>query len=322
MKSRGIALVTGATGFVGSRLVPALVADGWTVRSGARDPSRVKGHRDALPVRVDMDVPSTLGPALEHCDVAFYLIHSLKGARRGYERREVVQATAFARAAEAAHVGRLVYLGGLAPSHGHPSRHLAGRIAVGERLREGPVPCLELRASMIIGSASSSFRMLRDLSARLPAMILPRWLDHRTEPVAIDDVIAALVAGARMPLPASAVFDIDGPEVMTCREIVMRMAALLGTKPRAIGVPVLTPRLSSWWIRFVSGVDVPLARELVDGLASDLVATHGRFREQAGLPPPIPFDEAVRRALAEQRSEPRGSAIAAWEKLVRLIAPR
>lgn len=318
MANRGIALVTGATGFVGSRLVPALAADGWQVRVATRDVSRAREHQPELDwVALDVAEPSTLAPALAGCDVAFYLVHSLQDALPGYEQREAEHAEHFRAAAASQRLARIVYLGGLAPDS-EPSRHLLGRIAVGETLRKGPVSCLELRASMIIGEDSASFRMLRDLAARLPAMILPRWLESRTEPIAIDDVIRALVAGATVELPGSAVYDLEGAEVMTCREILMRVASQLEVQPRTLRVPVLTPRLSSWWLRFVTGVNVPLARELVDGLKHDLVARRRGYRELAGLPAPVPFDEAIRRATCDARS--RGFA-ASWEALVRRVAP-
>jgi uncharacterized protein YbjT (DUF2867 family) len=318
MTDRGTALVTGATGFVGSRLVPALAADGWRVRLATRDVARARAQQPELDwVTLDVAEPDTIAPALAGCDVAFYLVHSLTNAEPGYEQREAEHAEHFRAAAAAQGLGRIVYLGGLAPD-GEPSRHLLGRIAVGETLRKGPVPCLELRASMIIGEDSASFRMLRDLAARLPAMILPRWLESRTEPIAIDDVIRALVAGARVELAASAVYDLEGAEIMTCREILMRVAGQLEVEPRTFSVPVLSPRLSSWWLRFVTGVNVPLARELVDGLKHDLVARRRGYRQLAGLPAPVPFDEAIRDATHGSRA--RGLA-ARWEALVRRVAP-
>jgi uncharacterized protein YbjT (DUF2867 family) len=318
MANRGTALVTGATGFVGSLLAPALAAEGWRVRMATRDVAHARERQPELDwVALDVAEPATIAPALEGCDVAFYLVHSLQNAEPGYEQREAAHAEHFRAGAAAQGLRRIIYLGGLAPD-GEPSRHLLGRIAVGETLRKGPVPCLELRASMIIGEDSASFRMLRDLAARLPAMILPRWLESRTEPIAIDDVIRALVAGARIELNGSAVYDLEGAEIMTCREILMRVANQLHVEPRTFRVPVLTPRLSSWWLRFVTGVNFPLARELVDGLKHDLVARRRGYRELAGLPAPVPFDEAIRRATHGARS--RGFA-ASWEALVRRIAP-
>jgi uncharacterized protein YbjT (DUF2867 family) len=318
MTNRGKALVTGAAGFVGSQLVPALAAEGWQVRAATRDVARARERQPGLDwIRLDVADETTLAPALAGCDVAFYLVHGLENAAPGYEQREAAHAERFRAAAEVAGLKRLIYLGGLAPD-GEPSRHLIGRLAVGETLRRGPVPCLELRASMIVGDGSASFRMLRDLAARLPAMILPRWLESRTEPIAIDDVIQALVAGARVSLDDSVVYDLEGCEVLTCREILMRVAAQLGVQPRTFRVPVLTPRLSSWWLRFVSGVNVPLARELVDGLEHDLVARRRGYRQLAELPEPVPFDEAIRRAL---RGSPTVGHAATWEAFVRRLAP-
>ena len=152
---------------------------------------------------------------------------------------------------------------------------------------------------MIIGHGSTSWQIVRDLAARLPAMLLPRWLATKTQPIAIDDVVVALVSALALPLDAAGVYDIPGPDTLTAKEILLRVAALRGTRPVTIGVPVLTPRLSSYWLKFVTGADYRVARELVEGLSSDLVASGRDFWERLPDHRLVPFDEAARRALAE-----------------------
>jgi uncharacterized protein YbjT (DUF2867 family) len=218
----------------------------------------------------------------------------------GWAEREVRVATTFARAAAQAGLSRLVYLGGVAPA-GPPSEHLRARLGTGEALRAGAVPCLELRAGMIVGTGSASWTIVRDLAARLPAMVLPAWLMHRSEPVALDDVVAALVAATRLPLPRSAVWDLPGPEALSGNEILRRVAAVMGRRPLLLRIPFVSPGLSSHWIRLVTRADHRLAAELVQGLTSDLLATHPGFWTAAGLPAPVALEEAARRALADER---------------------
>ena len=215
----------------------------------------------------------------------------------GWAEREVRAAETFARAAGHARLERLVYLGGVAPS-GVPSEHLRSRLQTGEALRAGTVPCLELRAGMIVGKGSASWTIVRDLAARLPAMVLPAWLMHRSEPVALDDVAAALVAAARLPVPRSQVWDLPGPEALSGDEILRRVAAIMGRRPVLFHVPFVSPRLSSHWIRLVTRADHRLAAELVEGLRSDLLAAHPGFWSAAGLPAPMTLEQAARHALA------------------------
>ena len=312
-------LLTGATGFVGGRLRAPLAAAGHQVFCASRKP--LPG--DPAWRRFELDDESTIDAALEGCEAAFFLIHQLTGAKAGYGAREIAGAQRFARAAARRKLQRIIYLGGLEPPPEALSDHLRSRLAVGKALREGEVPCLELRASVIVGDGSASFRILRDLAARLPAMVLPAWLQNRTEPVAIDDVISALVAALRVPLPASDWQDLPGPEALSGREMLLRTAAVLGVKPRTMPIPLLTPRLSARWLWLISGVDYRLACELVDGLKRDLLAQRRGFRALAGLPAPLGFDEAVRRALEEERQRsPRNLMGRAWEEVVRRVTPR
>ena len=240
-----------------------------------------------------------LAGALGGCRIAYYLVHGMGELGPGWAEREVRAAETFARAASRARVERLVYLGGVAPS-GPPSEHLRARLQTGEALRGGSVPCLELRAGMIVGEGSASWTIVRDLAARLPAMVLPAWLMHRSEPVALDDVTAALVAATRFPLSGPDVWDLPGPEALAGDEILRRVAAVMGRRPLLLRVPFVSPSLSSHWIRLVTRADHRLAAELVEGLTSDLLATRRGFWAAAGLPAPIALEESARRALAAE----------------------
>jgi uncharacterized protein YbjT (DUF2867 family) len=298
-----ILLLTGATGFVGGAVRPALEAVGWTVRGLTRD---AEGARTRAPdlawVQGDVADAPSIAHALEGATAALYLVHGI-GEGAGYHEREVAAAEGFAAAAAAAGVERIVYLGGVAPT-GPGSEHLRSRLDVGEALRAGSVPTVELRASMIVGHGSLSWLIVRDLAARLPVMILPRWLRSRTQPVGIDDVVIALVRALDLPIPANAWFDVPGPETLSGKEILDRSATVMGLgPPRSVDVPFLTPRLSSLWLRLVTRADWSVAREVVIGLTEDLLAHDDRFWEAIEHPRRATFDEAARRALATERRE-------------------
>ena len=303
----GRALLTGGTGFVGRHLEAPLRVAGWEVRSLTRRPAEARArHPDREWVGGDVHDPASLSRALEGCTVAFYLVHGMGDLRPGWEQREVRAAEVFAREAARAGVERVVYLGGVAPASA-PSRHLRSRLDVGEALRAGPVPCLELRAGMIVGAGSASWTIVRDLAARLPAMILPAWLRNRSEPVALDDVIAALVATPRVALEGSAWWDLPGPEALSGKEILLRVAAVLRRRPVLLEIPLVSPSLSPHWIRLVTRAEAALARELVEGLRSDLLALRCGYWQSAGLRAPMKLEEAARRALAaEELPSPGG----------------
>jgi uncharacterized protein YbjT (DUF2867 family) len=299
MASQPRVLLTGATGFVGRHIYPALVAAGFDVWCGTRDPERAKRadpsrHYCALDLA---DRPS-VDAALRNVNRAVYLVH---GMTQGisYPELEAAYATTFAEAAAEAGIERIVYLGGI-PPRGRPSRHLASRLRTGEILRSGSVPVVELRATMIVGGASESFRVVRDLAARLPLMVLPRWLDSASEPVAIRDIGAAIAFALTMPLVKSVVLTAPGPERMSAREMILRTAAVMGHRPRVVGVPVVTPRLSSYWIRLVTRANPIVATELVEGLRSDIVSGGREIWDE--MPPfaRMSFDDAVRAALQEE----------------------
>lgn len=310
------ALVTGATGFIGRAVVPALSARGWKVVAASRHPAG--GTAAGVEWRTcDLLRPESLPGALEGVRVAYYLVHSMGAGRADFRELERRAAESFVAAAATAGLERIVYLGGPAP-RGRPSEHLGSRLRVGEILRSGPVPTIELRASMVIGSGGASWQVVRDLILRLPAMVLPRWLRSRTMPVALDDVVVALVAAAELPLQASARFDLPGPEVLTGREILERIAAIQGRRLVALDLPFLTPRVSALWLKLVTRTDFALARELVVGLKDDLLPEDGRYWELIGHRRLTSFDEAARRALAEEarRTDTRGLAASFEEWLV------
>ena len=306
------AVVVGATGFVGRALIGALVDAGEDVRAASRRPP-LQERSGVRWVHCDLAQPETIAPALEGADVAYYLVHSLSSAAdfRELDRR---CARDFAAAAAATTLRRIIYLGGVAP-RGVPSEHLASRLEVGEILRAGEVPVLELRASMIVGNGSTSWQILRDLAARLPFMVLPRWLDSRTCPIALADVIDALLAAPDVPLPASSWYDIPGPEVLTMREMLEIVASLDGRRIPAVRVPVLTPALSALWLKLISGADYAVGRELVLGLTADLLPQKS-FWDIVEESPHRSFRAAAAEALATE-TPPAGLA-AAIERLVRL----
>lgn len=310
-------LLSGASGFIGSRLHVRLRQAGLDVRCGTRDPERKRRNLpDRRWVTLDVEDPATLDGALEGCGSAYYLVHQMQGDSR-YREREARAARDFRLAAERAGIRRIVYLGGVEPA-GSPSEHLASRLAVGRILRDGEVSTVELRAAMILGGGSASWQIVRDLAARLPFMILPRWTRSRSQPVDVRDVVEALLAALRMEIDGSACFDLPGPEILTVEEILERTARLAGLDMRSVHVPLLSPRLSSHWLRFVTHADLGIARELVDGLENDLLARDDEFWKRIGHTELVPFDEAVRTAFAE---EDRGSFLArAYEGIVRRVA--
>ena len=314
-------LLTGATGFVGSHLHPALVAAGYEVRGLSRSARRAR-ERFAGREFVSGDVadPASLAAALDGCDAAYYLVHGMGegGGAGDFRRREVAAAHAFAEAAARAGVGRIVYLGGVAPASA-PSEHLRSRLEVGEVLRAGRVTTVELRASMIVGHGSLSWLIVRDLAARLPFMVLPRWLASRTEPVAEDDVIVALVRALDVATDGSTWFDIPGPAILSGREILEQTAEVMGRpRPRVVTVPLLTPGLSSQWLRLVTRADWSVARELVGGLVDDLLARDDRYWTLIGHARRTVFREAARRALVAERVE--GEVPGAWGLVERMLA--
>lgn len=304
------ALVTGATGYIGSRLVPRLLDEGWTVRVLTRDASRLADRswlERAEVVEGDATSRSSLAEALADVDVAYYFLHSMDGEGDFVERDRELART-FGLEAYAAEVGRIVYLSGLHPREGELSDHLASRVEVGDLLMASGVPTAVLQAAVILGSGSASFEMLRHLTNRLPVMVAPKWLGNRIQPIAVRDVLHYLVGAADLPPDVNRTLDIGGPEVLTYSEMITRFARLAGLFPRTIvSVPVLTPRLASHWVGFVTPVPTGLAKPLVESLLHEVVCEEDDIQTLVGTPDDglLPFDRAVTDAIAGDDADPR-----------------
>lgn len=304
------ALVTGATGYVGARLVPRLLDDGWTVRVLTRSADKVRARAWGERVEVvegDATHRSALEEACADVDVAYYLLHSMDGGG-SFAERDAQLAQRFGVAAQVQDVSRIVYLSGLHPDGEELSEHLASRVEVGDLLMASGVPTAVLQAAVVVGSGSASFEMLRHLTHRLPAMVAPKWLENRIQPIAVRDVLHYLVAAADLPPEVNRTFDVGGPEVLTYRQMIERYAALAGLRPRYVQtVPVLTPRLASHWIGFVTPVPTGVAKPLVGSLVHEVVRKETDLDDLVGEPPggALGFDDAVRAALVGQGQDPR-----------------
>ncbi|WP_028654627.1 NAD(P)H-binding protein [Nocardioides sp. J54] len=292
-------LVTGATGFIGRRLVDALVDQGADVRALTRRPERYNGA--GTPYGGDVSDPASLAEPLAGVDVAVYLVHSLD--REDFEERDAAAARAFGAAAAEAGVRQIVYLGGLGDDGDELSAHLRSRREVESLLGEAGVPVTVLRAAIVVGHGGISWELTRQLVKNLPAMVVPRWTSTRTQPIAVDDVIRYLVGVIGDERAFGEVFEIGGPEAMTYVDMLEIAAEVQGGKPvPLVRAPVLTPRLSSFWLALVTDVDVTTGRNLIDSMSTEVVVTDGRIRE---LVPgePLSYREAVQRALAERLQE-------------------
>ncbi|HTW20525.1 MAG TPA: SDR family oxidoreductase [Mycobacteriales bacterium] len=296
-------LVTGVTGYIGGRLVPRLLEAGFDVRCLARDPNKLRDApwRDQVEVaRGDVTDASDVIQALADVEVAYYLVHSLGAV--GFEETDRRAATVFAGAARDAGVARLVYLGGLEPADQTVSPHLRSRREVGEILASTGVDTVVLRAAIILGSGSASFEMLRYLTERLPVMVTPRWVRNRVQPIAVRDVLQHLVAAASAGPEAAGGWDIGGPDVLTYGELMQRYADVAGLRPRVVvPVPLLTPRLSSYWVNLVTPVPGRLARPLVESLRHEMVCTGPPPPWSSDAEAPIGVDSALRLALQRVR---------------------
>jgi len=306
--SRPLHLVFGASGYIGSNLVPELLRAGRRVRATARNIEVLQGRgwQGAEFSRADALDPATLAPALAGVDVAYYLVHSM-AAGSNFGAIDRVAAENFARAASAAGVRRIVYLGGLIPPNPR-SQHLKSRAETGEVLRQGSVPVTEIRAGMIIGPGSAAYEVIRDLVNHLPAMITPAWVRSRSTPIALPDLLAYLLAVADLPEAAGRILDAGGPDPVTYEQIMRCYGKLVGRQPRILAVPVLTPRLSSYWLRFVTSVPTNVARALVEGLEHDFVAQDAELR--AMVPRRLlGLEESIRAAIQADREH---TAVARW----------
>jgi uncharacterized protein YbjT (DUF2867 family) len=298
-------LLTGATGYVGGRLAPLLARDAapGELRLLVRDPARLPAALRPRAVRGDALSGEGLAAAFDGVEVAYYLIHSMGGkggSGEDFAARDRRAAETFGAAAAAAGVRRVIYLGGLSGGHDAEasSAHLRSREEVAAILARHVPQFVHVRAAMVIGAGGASYEMLRALVRRLPAMVCPRWIDTRTQPIAIADVVAALRA-LRDRDDVTGDVELGGPEAISYREMMVRTAHAMGRRPPlVVRVPVLTPRLSSYWVMLVTPVDNGLVRPLVDGLREEMLV---RRAPPPGVnDAPVGFDAAVRAALADR----------------------
>ena len=286
--------VLGATGTVGRALVPLLAERDEVVAISRRASPTTNG---VCSVAADVTDGEALGRALEGVDVLYYLVHSLDTA--DFHERDRIAATTTAREAERAGVRQIVYLGGLGDESPDLSPHLRSRAETAEHLASGSVPVTTLRVAMVIGPGSAAFETIVALVDRLPGMICPRWVSTSTQPIALNDVTTYLLGAAGREDMLGESFDAGGPDVMTYREMIERIARMRGRHPLIVEVPILSPRLSSWWLMLVTPVQSRVARPLVEGLRTPTVAHDQRLRKLVPLEL-TPFDEAARSALARR----------------------
>ena len=294
-------LVAGASGFVGRRLTAALEEAGHEVRAMTRSPDRYAGPGE--PVRGDVHDPETLAAALEGCSAAYYLVHSLGSA--DFARLDADAARSFGEAAGDADLEQIIYLGGLGRDFDELSAHLRSRREVEGLLGSGGVPVTVLRAGIVVGHGGLSWEMTRQLVQHLPAMVTPRWVDTRTQPIAVDDVVRYLVGVLSHPDAVGRVFEVGGPEVLRYRDMLTRVARLEGRPLPIVPVPLLSPGLSSRWLALVTDVDTQAGRSLVDSMTNEVIVEDDSIR---GVVPfeTMRYDDAVKVALAERRAGRQG----------------
>lgn len=297
MSEQMCVLVTGATGFIGRRLVPELVEAGHDVRAMTRRPASYDGEGEA--VFGDVDDKESLVQALDGVRVAYYLVHALD--QHDFENKDAENARTFGKAAAEAGVEQIIYLGGLGDDSDDLSPHLRSRREVESVLGEAGVPVTVLRAGIVVGHGGISWELTRQLVKNLPAMVVPKWVATRTQPIAVDDAVRYLVGVAGREEARGRVFEIGGPEVMTYLDMVQVASEVAkgGKRVPIVKVPVLTPKLSSYWLALVTDVDVTTGRNLIESMSTEVIVKDDSIRD---IVPgePLPYEEAVRRALGER----------------------
>ena len=293
-------LVTGANGFIGRLLTKALLSEDVHLRRMVRK-AVTPSDTSIETVQGDLLEPATLPAALAGVDTVYYLVHAMAGGRAGFERRDRDAAENFVRAAEKAGVRRVIYLGGLGETGDDLSEHLKSRLEVADILRSGKFATTFLRAAIIIGAGGASFEMVKALVERLPVMITPRWVTTLCQPIAVEDVISYLVGCLKDERTAGRTFDIGGPDVITYKEMMERFGRIRGRSLYILPVPVLTPRLSSYWVGFITPVAPSVSMPLIEGLKNEVIFREHAIRELIPLKL-TSYDEAVRRSLAAEKN--------------------
>lgn len=292
-------LVTGVTGYIGGRLVPRLLETGYRVRVLVRDPARLQGRPWLARVDVhqgDVLDPETLAPAMRGVSAAYYLIHSMRG-NSDFHQRDLIAARNFGNAAREHGVEHIIYLGGLGDPATDLSHHLQSRQQTGAALREAGVPVTEFRAGIIVGSGSISFEMIRYLTERIPIMICPRWVFTRTQPISIRDTLDYLVATLHTPDSIGKVIEIGGADVLTYGAMMTGYARVRGLRRFLIPVPVLTPRLSSYWAHWMTPIPSEIARPLIEGLRNEIIVRDNTAQRVFPHIQPMHYEAAVHLAL-------------------------
>jgi len=293
-------LVTGASGFVGGRLTSALVEEGHRVRAMTRRPDAYEGAGEA--VAGDVTDEGSLRRAMEGCEAAYYLVHSLDAA--DFQDRDAAAARTFGRAAADAGIRRIVYLGGLGDDADDLSAHLRSRREVERLLGGAGVPVTVLRAGIVVGHGGVSWEMTRQLVAHLPAMVTPRWVHTRTQPIAVADVVRYLVGVLEAPEAEGRVFEVGGPDVLEYLEMLTRVADIQGRHLFVLPVPLLSPQLSSRWLALVTDVDVQTGRSLIDSMTNEVVVKDDAIRQVVPFER-MDYDQAVLVALGERAADRR-----------------